>query len=147
MALIMKKVVSFDGHDTTVTLKFNHWLPKLLKAGGTAIGKTCYFPRMPEQTALVIIGHELIHIHDFVNKARKIPGGYCIDVVGDLLVYLFQWIVGGFRYHEIDEEKYAYANERAVLNGTYQGIRAPWLSDRHHQGFRALPAVPGVTVR
>jgi hypothetical protein len=147
MALIMKKRVKFDGVPTEVTLKFNHWLPKFIKVGGMAIGKSCYFPRMPEQTALILIAHELIHTHDFLKKAVKIPGGYIIDVIGDLLHYLWQWICAGFRYRTIKEEQYAYTNEYAVLRGTYETIDAEWLSIRYNQGFQALPAVPGVSVK
>lgn len=147
MALIMKRNVKFDGIDTTVTLKFNHWLPKMLKVGGIAIGKTTFYPRMPEATALIIIAHEFIHVHDFLKHASKIPGGYIIDIIGDLLIYFWEWVVAGFRYKGIDEEKYAYTNQLKVLAGEYDGIYAEWLTYRHKQGFQALPAVPGVTVR
>jgi len=146
MAIIMKKKVFFDGVETPVTLKFRHWFPKFLKSGGTAIGNNALFPRNPEQTALIIIAHELIHIYDFKQKASKIPGGYLFDVVGDLLVYFWDWIRAGFNYRKNKEEVWAYADEASVLNGTHPNIKAPWLTERHKQGFLAMAKVSGITI-
>jgi hypothetical protein len=147
MALNMTRPVRFNNEPSTVTLRFNHWLPRMLKVGGMAIGKVSYYPRMPEQTSLLVIAHELIHVHDFLKKARKIPGGYTIDVIGDLLHYVWQWIRAGFRYDHIKEEQYADTQAQRVLAGVYPGIHAEWLTARHRDGFQALPAVPGVAVR
>jgi hypothetical protein len=146
MAIILTKTVKFDDVDCTVKLKFHHWLPRTIKMGGTTIGRSALFPRVPEQTHLLIIAHELLHVHDFVKKSKKIPGKYAVDVAGDLLHYLWQWIVSGFRYRKIREEVYAYNNEYKVLLGEYPGISAPWLTDRYKQGFTALAQIPGVTV-
>lgn len=146
MAIILTRAVEFDGVEHQVKLKFHHWLPRMIKMGGTAIGRSMLLPRVPEQIHLVVIAHELIHIHDFLKKSKKIPGGYVFDVVGDLLHYLWQWIVAGFRYRKIREEIYAYDNEYKVLLGKYPGISAPWLTERYKQGFQALAAIPGVKV-
>lgn len=140
----MKKKVFFDGVETPVTLKFCHWLPKLLKSGGTAIGNNALFPRNPEETALILIAHELIHVYDFTKKSKQIPGGYTFDVMGDLLVYLWDWIKAGFSYRKNAEEVWAYAEQEQVLNGTHPHIKAIWLTEYHRQGYQALQKVSGV---
>jgi hypothetical protein len=146
MAIVLTRKVFFDGVETEVKLKFHHWFPRMIQMGGVAIGKSMYFPRVPEQTHLLIISHELIHIHDFLKKAKRIPGGYVFDLIGDLLHYLWQWITSGFRYRKMKEEAYAYENEYKVMNGEYPAIAATWISTRWKQGFQALAAIPGVKV-
>jgi hypothetical protein len=147
MAITLLKTVWLDNEQTQVKLVFNHWLPRILKTGGVNLGYSCYFPRMPEGTALVLVAHELIHVHDHYKMSKKIPGGAIFNIAGDLLKYLWQFILAGFRYRNIAEEKYAYANELRVLKGEYPSISAPWLLDLYKQGMSALPKLNSVVVK
>jgi hypothetical protein len=148
MALILHKQVVFDGEPYTVVLKFNHWLPKMLKIGGIAIGRNSYYPRMPEKTAIVVAAHELLHNYDFFKRAKKVPGGYFFDVIADKFVYLFDWIKAGFSYRKHKEEVWAYSNDdEAVLKGTYPGISAPWLEILHKNGLQAFLPIPSVRIK
>lgn len=118
--------VTFDGVPHPVTLRGRHWLPRLFGSDGVAIGRTVYLRRDVAETSRRLIGHELVHVLDFVRRWRRWRW-YWLTVVLDIAHYLVAWVRAGFKYNAIPEEIAAYGQEVAVMYGRHPHITvASW---------------------
>lgn len=92
---------------TDVTVKFNHWLPRLFNAGGVTIGHTIYFRENREwflttPNGWQLFKHEMIHTEQYDRAGGVLPF---------LWIYFFQWVRAGFKYRDIAYEQYAYGQQ------------------------------------
>jgi hypothetical protein len=113
--------VTFDGVLHPVSLHGRHWLPRVFGFDGVAIGRTVYLRLDVAETSRRLIGHELVHVLDFVRRWRRWRW-YWLAVVLDIAQYLVAWVRAGFRYHAIPEEVSAYTEQSAVMLGTHPHI-------------------------
>lgn len=92
-----------------VTVKFNHWIPKLLKMGATTIGHTIYIarPKAQDPAMRTLFKHECLHCLQVEQAGGTIPF---------LWQYFVQWIKGGFKYGNIQLEKDAYLYQTFSLS-------------------------------
>jgi len=117
----------FDGEPVTVTLRPEHWLPWLLRTDGTAIGTTVYLRKPMTETSDILLGHELVHVLDFVRCRRRVwRQSYGLAVVVDLAAYLWSWVASGFDYYGMPEEIKAYGEQALVAHATHPDIQWGW---------------------
>lgn len=92
-----------------VTVKFNHWLPKLLGASGTTLGHTIYLagPKSADANTKILFNHEMEHVRQLESSD---------GLFSFLFVYFIQWVKDGFKYKEIDYEEQAYALQNTPLD-------------------------------
>ena len=115
--------VRIDGAVYPVTLRYAHWLPRLLGADGCAVGTTIYFRRPYPEPSRTLLGHELFHVADFVRRWNRTPLAlYGLAVAWDLAAYALAWALAGFRYSQIPEEIAANALEYQIGHGYYPDI-------------------------
>ena len=113
----------FDGEPVTVTLRPEHWLPRLLRTDGTAIGTTVYLRKPMAETSSILLGHKLVHVLDFVRRRRRVwRQSYRLAVALDLAAYLWSWIACGFDYYGMPEEVMAYSEQALVFAGAHPHI-------------------------
>ena len=113
--------VTFDGVPHPVTLHGRHWLPRVFGFDGVAIGRTVYLRLNVTQASRQLVGHELVHVLDFVRRWRRWRWHW-LAVVLDIAHYLVAWMRAGFKYGAIPEEVSAYADEGSVMLGTHPHI-------------------------
>lgn len=101
-----------------VTVKFNHWLPKLLGAGAITLDHTIYFKyeKSSVDWMKTLFRHECEHVLQVENDG----------FLSFLWIYFFQWIRGGFKYREIGWEKEAYARQGESLDADMQREWNKW---------------------
>lgn len=115
--------VRIDGYDYRVTLRYAHWLPRLIGADGCAVGTTVFFRRPYPQPSRTLLGHELYHVADFVRRWNRTPLAlHWLAVVWDLAAYVLAWALAGFRYRRIPEEVAAYAEQYRIGHGYHPDI-------------------------
>ena len=115
--------VRIDGAVYPVTLRYAHWLPSLLGADGTSVGLTIYLRRPYPEPSRTLLGHELLHVADFVRRWNRTPlASYWLAVAWDLAAYALAWALAGFRYRRIPEEMTEDTLEYQVGHGYHPDI-------------------------
>ena len=115
--------VRIDGAVYPVTLRYAHWLPRLLGADGCAVGTTVFFRRPYPQPSRTLLGHELYHVADFVRRWNRTPLAlYWLAVAWDIAHYIGVWALAGFRYSRIPEEMTEHTVEYHVGHGYHPSI-------------------------
>lgn len=115
--------VLFDGEHHAVKVRFRHWLPRLLKKGGLAIGSTVYVSAHVGMLHPLVLGHELLHVLDFVRLRKRVVGQwYWLAVVVDLWRYFWEWVTSGFSYRNMPEERWAYAEAKQVAEQQHPAV-------------------------
>ena len=115
--------VRIDGDVYPVTVRYAHWLPRLLGADGTTVGTTIFFRRPHPKPSRTLLGHELLHVADFVRRWNRTPLAlYWLAVAWDLAAYILAWVLAGFRYSRIPEEMTEDTLEYQVGHGYHPDI-------------------------
>lgn len=115
--------VRIDGNVYPVTLRYAHWLPALFRMDGTTVGTTIYFRSPYPEPSRTLLGHELLHVADFVRRWNRTPlASYWLAVAWDIAHYIGAWVAKFFRYSRIPEEVYANEIEYRVGHGYYDDI-------------------------
>ena len=122
MRAVKRLRVRCDGEEMVVTCRHGHWLPRLLGYSGVAVGTTVYFALLPSETSARLLGHELIHVLDFVRVRRRWRWHW-LAVAVDLARYAWAWARVGFRYRQIPEEIVAYRDESRVAYGAHPDVQ------------------------
>lgn len=116
--------VRLDGSVYPITLRYGHWLPRLIRFGGVHIGTTVLFRRPHPKPKRSLLGHELIHALDFVRLWNRTPFRlYWLAVAWDIARYFVAWMLAGFRYRRIPEEVVAYRDQWLVAYGSHPDIQ------------------------
>lgn len=114
----------FDGEPVTVTVRPEHWLPPLFFADGVAVGTTVYLRKSLVDTSDTLIGHELVHVLDFLRWRRRVWWqSHRLAVIVDVTTYLWSWVTSGFSYQRMPEEIKAYSEQALVEADTHPDIR------------------------
>lgn len=96
-----------------VTIKFDHWLPKLFKVGAITLRRTIYFSITLDKTPKNMLNHEMIHIRQIrENGLVKFYLLYIIYYFFNLLKYRNHMSA----YRNIKFEVEAYRDEKLNLN-------------------------------
>jgi len=114
----------FDGEPVTVTLRPEHWLPRLFFTDGVAVGTTVYLRKPMADNSEEFLGHELVHVLDFLRWRRRVWWqSHRLAVTVDVATYLWSWVTSGFSYQRMPEEIKAYSEAALVEAETHPDIR------------------------
>ena len=114
----------FDGEPVTVTLRPEHWLPRLFFTDGVTVGTTVYLRKPMADNSEAFLGHELVHVLDFLRWRRRVwRQSHRLAVTVDVATYLWSWVTSGFSYQRMPEEIKAYGEAALVAVGTHPDIR------------------------
>ena len=84
----MSSSTKMDTSKIRVSMKFNHWLPKVLRVGGITLGARVFFARPQKEVSPALILHELQHVLQIDKEGRlRFYSRYICEYLVNLIKY------------------------------------------------------------